>query len=356
MTTDVFSHAWLSGLFGDEEMAEILSAERTLSHMVAFEAAYVRALGQVGLANDVQASSAAVAIEKATIEIENLKLGTGKDGVVVPALIREIRASAPSELHAIIHKGLTSQDVIDTSLVLTLKEASRVLATRQLALIQELEGLAAKVSGHRMTGRTRMQAAVEIDVSDRVRSWLSPLKVHADRLEQLTPQLMSCQFGGAAGDRAFWKDKADYVEQALCELLELNVAGESWHSQRGRIAEFASWLALVTGSLGKMGQDIALMAQQGIDEIKIEGGGGSSAMPHKQNPVQAEVLVSLSHYNATQISGIHLSMVHEQERSGAAWTLEWMILPQMLKTTAVAQQTALDLVKSIRKIGDSKGD
>ncbi|RVN80916.1 3-carboxy-cis,cis-muconate cycloisomerase, partial [Sinorhizobium meliloti] len=114
--------------------------------------------------------------------------------------------------------------------------------------------------------------------------------------------------------------------------------------------DFAHLRSLVTGSLGKFGQDVALMAQAG-DEIVLAGGGGSSAMPHKQNPVAAEVLVTLARFNATQVSAIHQSLVHEQERSGSAWTLEWLILPQMVGATAAALRLAAELAGNVRRLG-----
>jgi 3-carboxy-cis,cis-muconate cycloisomerase len=115
------------------------------------------------------------------------------------------------------------------------------------------------------------------------------------------------------------------------------------------MVEFASYLALVSGSLGKIGQDLALMAQMG--EVGLKAGGGSSAMPHKQNPVQAELLVTLARYNAVQASGMHHAMVHEQERSGAAWTLEWMLLPQMAVATGRGLTVAITLIGDIERMG-----
>jgi 3-carboxy-cis,cis-muconate cycloisomerase len=108
--------------------------------------------------------------------------------------------------------------------------------------------------------------------------------------------------------------------------------------------------SLISGSLGKFGQDVALLAQAG-GEIEMSGGGTSSAMAHKQNPVAAETLVALARFNATQLSAIHHSLVHEQERSGAAWTLEWLVLPQMTMATAAALRLAGELAANIRRLG-----
>ena len=139
----------------------------------------------------------------------------------------------------------------------------------------------------------------------------------------------------------------------LAEMLGLQPAAKSWHSDRSVIVEFAGWLSLVTGSLGKVGLDIALMSQNGIDEIRLSAGGASSAMPHKQNPVLAESLVTLARFNATLLTGMHGALVHEQERSGSAWTLEWMLMPQMCVATGAALRNAATLLKSIETIGNS---
>ncbi|TIW68692.1 MAG: 3-carboxy-cis,cis-muconate cycloisomerase, partial [Mesorhizobium sp.] len=167
--------------------------------------------------------------------------------------------------------------------------------------------------------------------------------------KEQSARLLVVQFGGAAGTLDRLGDKAAPVRAALAAKLGLGDAAQ-WHSQRDALADFAGWLSLVTGSLGKFGQDIALMAQGGMD-IKLSAGGGSSAMPHKQNPVKAEALVALARFNATQLAGMHQALVHEQERSGAAWTLEWLILPQMVVATAGALRLAAELAGQIESLG-----
>jgi 3-carboxy-cis,cis-muconate cycloisomerase len=160
------------------------------------------------------------------------------------------------------------------------------------------------------------------------------------------------QIGGAAGDRGALGDAAPIVARTVADRLGLREPGHSWHSTREGIAAQSAAMAAISGTLGKMGQDICLMAQQGVDEVAlVSGGGGSSAMPHKQNPVLAELLVTLARFNATQVSAMHHAMIHEQERSGAAWGLEWMVLPQMAVATARGLSAALELTADIARLG-----
>ena len=273
------------------------------------------------------------------------------DGVVVPALVRSLRAALPEQCHPALHSGMTSQDVTDTATILALKPVCALFSERLQSLISSLTELKAAQGGHFLMGRTRMQAALPITVADRMDSWTRPLADHLDRLDRLTDGLLRLQLGGAVGTRHAMGGHGEEIAALMAQELGLKTASPCWHTDRSAMAEFAGWLSLVTGSLGKIGQDIALMAQQGIDEIRLSGGGGSSAMPHKQNPVLAELLVTLARYNATLLPGMHHALVHEQERSGAAWALEWMILPQSALTTGRALTATAALLGQIQSLG-----
>ena len=263
--------------------------------------------------------------------------------------MRQLRAQAGGGEGA-IHTGATSQDVLDTALALTLRTVSDILTVRLKALDRSFAQLARDNGDAPLMGRTRMQAALPITVADRVQNWRQPLEAHIVALDALRPRVQRLQLGGAVGTRHGFGDDGDRIATHMADALGL-ASGPVWHTDRTAVAEYAGRLSLVTGTLGKFGQDIALMAQQGIDEVSLAGGGGSSAMPHKSNPVLAELLVTLARFNATQITGLHQALIHEQERSGAAWMLEWMILPQMTVPTARALSAAQDLVSSIMSIG-----
>jgi hypothetical protein len=167
-------------------------------------------------------------------------------------------------------------------------------------------------------------------------------------------ELFAVQLGGPVGTLAELGDAGPAVRARLAAALDLADA-PCWHSQRDRIVRFADWLSHISGTLGKLGQDVALMAQDGISEVALSGAGGSSAMAHKQNPVAAEVVVALARYNAVLVSALHQAQVHEQERSGAAWTLEWLVLPQMAAATGAALRLALRLVSQIERVGGADG-
>lgn len=351
MSYTPFNAPILAGLLGDPEIVAHFSIRSDIAAMLRFEAALAQAEGEAGVIPHAAVEAIAAACVRFEPDLKALGEATARDGVVVPEFVRQLKAVVGGDAASFVHFGATSQDVIDTSLILRLWSVATILAGRLVELRDAFDGLSQRFGERRLIGRTRMQAALPITVADRVGDWKRPLLAHEDRLNERSAHLFRLQFGGAVGTLDKFGDKADAVASGLAGRLGLAPCADDWHSDRSAIAEFAGWLSLVSGSLGKFGQDVALMAQNGIDEIVLSGGGGSSAMPHKQNPVKAEILVTLARFNATLISGMHQSLVHEQERSGAAWTLEWMLLPQMCVATGASTRTALDLLSSIVSIG-----
>lgn len=156
MTSDVFTHHWLSGLFGDDEQAHHLSGATTLVHMLSVEAAYARALGSVGQVSADTADQTAARIIKFQPDMDGLRRGTAQDGVVVPSFIRQLRSTLPEELHPALHTGMTSQDVVDTSLVLSLKPVLDLFEDRIKTLMTELDILRDTYRNRPLIGRTRM--------------------------------------------------------------------------------------------------------------------------------------------------------------------------------------------------------
>ena len=289
--TLLIAHPGLSSIFSVPEVSVHLSAGTQLAYMLSVEVAHSRVLDN---------ESTVLTVEAVQVAPQDLMPGAAVDSLPVHGLVRCLRAQIPQELHTDIHRDLTCQDVIDTALVLSLRDILVIFQQRLVALQTAISELSHNQTTASLVGRTRMQAALLITVSDCLATWSMPL---ADLLTR------------------------------LYEMLSWILRSKSWHAMRGGVGKFAGWLSLLSGSLVKMGNDISLMAQQGLDEIYLVGGGTCSAMPHKKT-ILVELLVILVRSNAAQLAYAYQAHVHEQERLGAAWALEWMILPKMIQTTA----------------------
>lgn len=340
-------------LFGDPEIARLFSADHTIQRMIAFEQTLTDALYDQGIASPDATQAARKAYTDFTPDIGAITEMTAVDGLPVPELVRQIKAHAGPESRGAIHTGATSQDLMDTVLAQGLRDLGTLLETRLRQVIAGLDGLNSAFGTRELMERTRMQAALPVTVAHRIAQWQGPLEQHLDRLQQLRPRVEIVQLGGPVGTRESFLGKGDAIAEIMAAKLGLNNA-ECWHTARAGLAEYAGWLSLVSGSLGKIGRDISLMAQQGIDDVKISGGGSSSAMPHKQNPILAETLVSMARYNTVLLGGMHQALVHEQERSGMAWALEWLCLPQMAEITGRGAHLTSQLIGRIEQIGKHK--
>lgn len=347
MTVSPFDHPFLSGLLGNDEVSALFDGDKDLKTMLRIEAALAEAEAQVGVIPNAAAERIQEICASFDPDMASLASATARDGVVVPDLVRQLRA-AVGEPHAEhVHFGATSQDIIDTSLVLRLREALGIIERRIQEVGDKLEERS-KRDGHlSLVGRTRMRNALPITVARRIRSWSEPLENSLNVLQSVRPGVIMLQFGGPVGMLKALEENGPAVAQALGDILQLDVPAHSWHELRSGIARFAAWLSLVTGSLGKMGQDITLMALDEVGEVRMTEGGGSSVLTRKINPVRAEILIALARFNAVQLSAMHQSMVHENERSGAAWTLEWMILPQMVVAAASSLESASRLLDTV---------
>lgn len=348
MSISPFEHPLLDALLGDETIAGQFTPEADIAAMLAFEAALAEAEAAEGIIPKQAAKAIASTLNRFQPDYEGLRQGVSRDGLIVPALVTQLRDAVGKPHAAHLHFGTTSQDLIDTSLALRLLPVLDGFAARLDEISAALDALNRRDGKIPVMAHTRMQAAVTVTASRKILSWRDPLTRHRARLPAIRASIAVLHFGGAAGTlEKLDAKKAVAVAKRMGKKLGLAVPARPRHSERDDIVELASWLSLITGSLGKAGQDIALAAQTEIGEIKLASGGTSSAMPHKVNPVQAETLVTLARFNATLVSGMHHALVHENERSGAMWTLEWMLLPQMVAATGAALKLAAAFLPTI---------
>ena len=275
---------------------------------------------------------------------------TVRDGVPVPELVRQLKLAASPEIRPFIHCGATSQDLMDTATVASSRKVCRQLCFSSHDLESDLKALEKRLGDSVVTGRTRMQSAKPIPFRIRLGSWVRPLERVSQRLASSYTDLRRVQFGGPVGNRRALSKDAELIAERLSDALDLADPGHSWHTERDLFVEFGGNCGALCGVLGKFGQDVALMAQ--MKEITLSGGGRSSSMPHKSNPIAAETLVSLARFSSAQQSALLGCLVHEQERSGAAWMVEWMVLPLLCGAAEASVNCAIRLVRSIEQIGD----
>ncbi|GGD26114.1 3-carboxy-cis,cis-muconate cycloisomerase [Aureimonas glaciei] len=332
----------VTALCGDAEISAHFSGDAEVAMILRFEAELARAQVAFGLVP--QASADRIASVAETLRPDPAELGRAmaRDGVSVPHLVQELRRAVGEPHAAFVHLGATSQDAIDTGLMLRLRAVLDLLVVRLERLMEEMGRLVREQGSRTLMAQTRMQAALPFTLADKLATWQRPLEKHAARLSSLRAGL-PVQLGGPIGTGESFGDQYEDIRRALALRLGLGDA-PSWQSDRTEILDIAQALALLAGTTAKIGQDFALMAQTGINAVRLAGGGGSSAMAHKENPVGAEVLVAIGRFNAGLLGLLGQSMIHENERSGAAWTLEWMLLPQMAETTGRAIAVAEGLV------------
>ena len=347
MSISPFDSRLFAALFSDSGMAGLFSDEAAIAAMLNVEVALAKVQAGNGIIPQVAYRQIADGLSDFAPDPVGLSQGTADFGVPVPALLNAARTVIGKDGQHFLHWGPTSQDIVDTALVLRLGKAINRLEERIDALLSTIQDLAKTHARTLMVARARWQQAIPTTLGYKANLWIEPMRRHLVRLSQIKPRLLVLSLGGAAGTLAAMGDKGPDVAAQLAAELNLYLPKTPWHSQRDGVAEFAGWLSMLTGSLGKIGQDLLLMAQSEVAEVRFSSGGGSSTMPQKSNPVGAEVLVTLSRLNAGLLGIMHQAQIQEHERGGSGWMLEWMTLPQMVMAAAGALKHAERLFSTI---------
>lgn len=344
--TGLSTHPWMGGLLGDPEIASCFAPGAELQRYLKIEAAWTRALGRA--TNQPQAEAIAQTIENAVIDVEVLKDGFSKDGVAIPALVTALKAMLSPDDRALVHNGLTSQDVTDTALMLALIDVLAILTKRLDHLDEILRDMKARFGSAKLMAFTRMQPALETTVVAALERWRQPIAELQSELARAIKQCHRVQWGGPIGARDH--EDAAHLGTAFAAQLGLTDPGAAWHTDRSTVLFVAHLLTRIAVTTGKIGKDIALMAALGPKQITLSGG-GSSAMAHKNNPIIAEALVSLSSHAAALQMSLSNAAVHEGFRSGQAWTQEWLALPQLCESTGAGLLQAMSLLESVKSLG-----
>ena len=346
MMVSVFDRDLWSGLFATDEAAGLFTDQAEIDAMVLVEQNLAIEQAKLGIIPNSAGRAIDRALQDLVIDPAALGAATARAGVPVPALVSVLRQAA-GEFGSYVHFGATSQDIMDTGFILRLREAHHLIVDALLELRRTLATQAERHATTVMAARTRAQIATPTTLGLRIASWLAPLDRTAQRFDQAAGRVFQVQLGGASGNLSVFGDQGPALMAALGDALALNVPDKPWHAERDGIVEYGQTLALLTSSLGKMAHDLIIMGRSEIGEVRAGTGGGSSTMPQKSNPVQAEAILALARHNSAQLSALHQAMIHGEERDAGAWAIEWLTLPGMVMATLTCLRHSLALAQSI---------
>ncbi|TKJ83471.1 3-carboxy-cis,cis-muconate cycloisomerase [Pseudomonas koreensis] len=339
--------------FTARNMREVFCDQGRVQAMLDFEAALARAEARVGLIPSSAVAPIAAACNAGLYDFVALgeAIATAGNSAIplVKALGKQI-ASTDAEAERYVHLGATSQDVMDTGLVLQLRQALELIESDLAQLADSLAVQAQRHAATPLAGRTWLQHATPVTLGMKIAGWLGAITRSRQRLRELKPRLLVLQFGGASGTLAALGEQAMPIAQALAEELQLTLPEQPWHTQRDRVVEFGAVLGLIAGSLGKFGRDISLLMQTEAAEVfepSAPGKGGSSTMPHKRNPVGAAVLIGAATRVPGLVSTLFSAMPQEHERSLGLWHAEWETLPEICCLVSGSLQQARLLAQGL---------
>lgn len=332
--------------FTARDMRQVFCDQGRVQAMLDFEAALARAEARVGVIPPSAVAPIASACDASLYDFAALgeAIATAGNSAIplVKALGKQI-AATDAEAERYVHLGATSQDVMDSGLVLQLRQALALIERDLADLADSLATQAKRHAATPLAGRTWLQHATPVTLGMKIAGWLGAVTRSRQRLRELKPRLLVLQFGGASGTLAALGEQALPIAQALAEELQLTLPEQPWHTQRDRIVEFGAVLGLIAGSLGKLGRDVSLLMQTEAAEVfepSAPGKGGSSTMPHKRNPVGAAVLIGAATRVPGLVSTLFSAMPQEHERSLGLWHAEWETLPEICCLVSGALQQA----------------
>ena len=331
MSVSVFDMQSLQHLWSTEELRAIFSEEARVQKWLDFESALARAQAEMGLIPPEAAREIAQNARVANIDLGQMAAEIRRiKHSLVPAL-KQLQATCSKENGEWVHYGATTQDVVDTGVVLQLKDFHAVALRDLKAVGLELARLARAHRDQPMAGRTHGVQALPITFGHKCAVWLDELGRHQERLVECEPRVFVGMLAGAVGSQASLGERAVELEARTMALLGLAAPAVSWAPARDRFTEYACLLAMIGATLSKIGNELFNMQRNEFAEVEegfSDGKLGSSTMPHKRNPTSAENLAGLARplrYNAALMLE---SMVQEGERDGIAWKMEWKALPE----------------------------
>ncbi|NNM71714.1 class-II fumarase/aspartase family protein [Enterovirga aerilata] len=349
MTFSALDSELVGPLFATAGMREVFSDRARLAAMLRVEAALARAEARLGLVPEALAP-AIEAIGPESFDLAELGEATALAGVPTIPFVGAVRRRLPKELEPAFHKGATTQDILDTALVLQLARAFDLVAAELDAVLAALARLAAEHRETPCVGRSYRQQAQPTSFGFKVAVWAAGIAEVAAELPDVRRRVLRVSLSGPVGTLSALKENGPDVSDAVAAELGLASAPIAWHTRRAGIAGTAAWLAILIGALAKMATDIVDLASTEVGEAAephLPGRGGSSAMPHKRNPVSATVILSAHGAAPGFAAMLFAAMASEHERPAGAWHAEWHLLPSLFGMASGALAEARRLADGI---------
>jgi 3-carboxy-cis,cis-muconate cycloisomerase len=343
----------LAPMLSSAAMRVVCDDMACLQNMLDFEAALARAEAATGVIPASAAGPIANACKAALFDLAALAEASTRSGNLAIPLVKALTAAvakANADAARYVHWGATSQDVIDTAAMLTLRDGIDALLGD---IDRAIAGFATLARRHRDTAvvaRTWLQHALPMPFGLKLAEYAAALHRSRKRLQRLRHETLALQFGGAAGTLAALGDKGWRVAEQLAQELKLPLPEAPWHTHRDRLAEAASVLAILSGTCGKIARDVSLMMQTDVAEAfepSGEGRGGSSTMPHKRNPVAAATALAAATMAPNLAATIFAAQVQDHERSAGPWHAEWPTLPTLQLVTSGALAAIVDIAEGL---------
>ncbi len=348
MAACVFDSQIYGDLFTSGDVGRLFTDTAETRAMLLVEGALARAQGAAGVIPAESAAAIGRAVMEVALDPASIRKATGQNGVPVPGLVAAFRAEMNAPEHAqYVHWGATSQDIMDSALMLRLRQALALIEDDLHLTLASLGKLAKAHAALPMPARTYGQHATPTSFGAVVAAWGAPMLDLLAELPTLRKSCLLISLSGAAGTAGALGPQAATVRAGMAEALGLNDPERSWHSDRTPLLRLMEWMVRVNLVLGKLGEDCIALVQTGIGEISLGGAGASSTMPQKQNPVAPSALVALARQGTGLLSILHGSALQQHQRDGAAWFSEWLCLPQIVLGAASAARTGRDLCPGI---------
>lgn len=330
MASNMLDSVLFRDSFGTAEMRAVFDDKELIRKYVEVEIALAKAEAKCGVIPQEAAEEIARTCNADSLDFDLLRHETEIVGYPILPLVHQISKQA-GKSGGYVHWGATTQDIMDSAVALQIRDGLAIVERDIRELRKILTDLAVRYRDTAMAGRTHLQQALPITFGYKAAIWLNMFDRHAQRLEELKPRVLVGEFAGAAGTLASLGKEGLKVQKEMMKELGLGVPVSSWHVARDGFAEAVNFLALVTGSLGKIAYDVMLMCSNEFGELYepfVKGRGSNSTMPQKRNPISSELMLTCAK-GVRQSAGLMLdAMIQDLERATGPWHAEWLAIPE----------------------------